>query len=279
MATVKQALAVDSESRDAKELHAVIAKELAERTKLKQVQTLLEEGRKQISGRHFTAALDFLRKAEAIDPTAPGVSDFIALASMGQQQERRRKELEEVSAEIEEALNTNNYALACTKASEALERFPNERGLLKLKAIADKEREATEKRMYVEGQISLARRLLEEKKPLEALVPLDQALARYPNEFVLQSMHSLITETVERERAEQFKTQIVQQAKDAIRRKAYTEAIEVLLAAQRRTRANEFDDLLQFAQEEAASFAMRNKIDAAAKEAHRLMSADEYQPD
>jgi len=278
LATVKQALAVDSESRDAKELHAVIAKELAERTKLKQVQTLLEEGRKQISGRHFTAALDFLRKAEAIDPTAPGVSDFIALASMGQQQERRRKELEEVSAEIEEALNTNNYALACTKASEALERFPNERGLLKLKAIADKEREATEKRMYVEGQISLARRLLEEKKPLEALVPLDQALARYPNEFVLQSMHSLITETVERERAEQFKTQIVQQAKDAIRRKAYTEAIEVLLAAQRRTRANEFDDLLQFAQEEAASFAMRNKIDAAAKEAHRLMSADEYQP-
>ena len=278
LATVKQALAVDSESRDARELHAVIAKELAERTKLKQIQTLLDEARKQISSRQFTAALDFLRKAEALDPNAPGVSDFMALASTGQQQERRRKELEEVGAEIEEALNANNYRLACAKAADALEKFPNERGLLKLKAIADKEREATEKRMYVEGQISLARRLLEEKKPAEALLPLEQALARYPTEFVLQSMHSLITETVEREQAEQFKAQIIQQAKDAIRRKAYSEAIEILEAAHRQTSASEFDDLLQFAQEEAASFAARNKIDAAAKEAHRLMSADEYEP-
>jgi serine/threonine-protein kinase len=278
LATVKQALAVDSESRDARDLHAVIAKELAERAKLKQIQTLVEEARKQISSRHFTAALEFLRKAEALDPNAPGVSDFIALASTGQQEQRRRKELEEVSAGIEEALNANDYRLACAKAAEALERFPNERGLLKLKEMADKEREATEKRIYVEGQISLARRLLEEKKSAEALLPLDQALARYPNEFVLQSMHSLIRETVERERAEQFEAQIIQLAKDAIRRKAYSEAIEVLQAAQQQTLASEFDDLLQFAQEEAASFAARNKIDAAAKEAHRLTSAGEFEP-
>jgi len=278
LAMVKQALAVDSESRDARDLQAVIAKELAERAKLKQIQTLVEEARKQISSRHFTAALEFLRKAEALDPNAAGVTDFIALASTGQQQERRRKELEEVSAGIEEALNANDYRLACAKAAEALERFPNERGLLKLREIADKEREATEKRIYVEGQISLARRLLEEKKPGEALLPLDQALARYPNEFVLQSMHSLIRETVERERAEQFVAQTIQLAKEAIRRKAYSEAIGVLQAAQQQTPASEFDDLLQFVQEEAERSAERNKIDAAAKEAHRLTSAGEFEP-
>jgi serine/threonine protein kinase len=277
LANVKQALAVDADSRDAKELQATIANELAERAKQKQIQTLLEEARKHISSRHFTAALDVLRKAETLDPNAPGVDEFIALASTGQQQERRRKELEQISVEIEEALNANDYAVACAKATEGLEKFPNERGLLKLKAIADKEREASERRMYVERQVSLARRLLEEKKTAEALLPLQEALAKYPDEFVLQSMHSLITESVERERAEQFKTKTLQQAKEAIRRKAYSEAIETLQAAQREMPCGEFDDLLQFAQEEAATHAIQTKIDVAAKEAHRLMSADEYE--
>ncbi len=277
LAAAEQALTVDAESTDAKELHAVIANELAERAKLKQVHTYLEEARKQISSRHFTAALDVLRQAEGIDPVAPGVNELVALASAGQQQERRRKELEQVSSEIEEVLNRNDYDEACARAAEALERFPNDRGLVKLKALADKERENSKKRTYVESQVALARRLLKEKKSAEALVPLQEALAKYPDEFVLQSMYSLYTEYIERDGAEQFKTKITQQAKEAMRRKAYTEAIEILQAAKRQTSSVDFDDLLQFTQEEAESFAMRQKINATAEEAHRLMSAGEGQ--
>jgi serine/threonine-protein kinase len=277
LASAKQALTVDSESADAKELHAAIRNELAERAKLKQVHTHLEEARKQISSRHFTAALEVLRRAEGIDPEAPGVNELVALASAGQQQERRRKELEQFSSEIGEALNRNDYDVACAKAAEALERFPNDRGLVKLKALAEKERETSERRAYVESQVSLARRLLEKKKSAEALVPLKEALAKYPDEFVLQSMYSLFTEYLERDRAEQFKTKITQQAKEAIRRKAYTEAIEILQAAKRQTSSGEFDDLLQFSQEEAATYVMRQKIDAAAEDAHRLTSAGEYE--
>jgi len=273
LAAAEQALTVDAESADANKLHAVIAHELAERAKLKQVHSYLEEARKQISSRHFTAALDVLRQAEGIDPVAPGVNELVALASAAQQQERRRKELEQVSSEIEEALNRNDHDEACARAAEALERFPNDRGLLKLKALAEKEQENSKKRTYVESQVALARRLLKEKKSAEALVPLQEALAKYPDEFVLQSMYSLYTEYIERDGAEQFKTKITQQAKEAMRRKAYTEAIEILQAAKRQTSSADFDDLLQFAQEEAESFALRQKIDAAAEEAHRLMSA------
>jgi serine/threonine protein kinase len=276
LASAKQALTVDAENPEAKELHAAIRNELNERAKLKQIHTHLEEARKQISSRHFTAALDLLRQAERIDPEAPGVNELVALASAGHQQERRRKELEQFSSEIGEALNRNDYNVASAKAAEALERFPNDRGLLKLKALADKERENSEKRAYVEKQVSLARRLLEEKKSAEALVPLQEALARYPDEFVLQSMYSLFTEYLERDRAEQFKTKITQQAKDAIRRRAYKEAIEILETAKGQTSSSDFDDLLHFCQEEAGAYAIRQKIDATAEDAHRLMSAGEY---
>jgi serine/threonine protein kinase len=277
LAAAELALTVDAESADAKKLHASIAHELAERAKLKQVHSYLEEARKQISSRHFTAALDVLRQAEGIDPMAPGVNELVALASAAQQQERRRKELEQVSSEIEEVLNRNDYDEACARAADALERFPNDRGLVKLKALADKERENSKRRTYVESQVALARRLLKEKKSAEALVPLQAALAKYPDEFVLQSMYSLYTEYIERDGAEQFKTKITQQAKEAMRRKAYAEAIEILQAAKRQTSSVDFDDLLQFTQEEAESFALRQRIDAAAEEAHRLMSAGEDQ--
>ena len=276
LASAKQALTVDAENPEAKGLHAAIRNELTERAKLKQVHTHLEEARKQISSRHFTAALDLLQQAERIDPEVPGFNELVALASAGQQHERRRKELEQFSSEIGEALDRNDYNLACAKAAEALERFPNDRGLLKLKALADKERENCEKRAYVESQVSLARRLLEEKKSVEALVPLQQALAKYPDEFVLQSMYSLFTEYLERDRAEQFRTKITRQAKDAIRRKAYEEAIEILETAKRQTPSCDFDDLLYFCREEAATYLLRQKIDATAEDAHRLMSAGEY---
>jgi len=277
LSSAKQALVVDAENPEAKQLHAAIHKELTERARLKQVHTQLEEARKQISSRHFTAALDLLREAERIAPEAPGVNELVALASAGQQQERRRKELEQFSSEIGEALNRNDYNLACAKVAEALERFPNDRGLLKLKALADKARENSERRAYVESQVSLARRLLEEKRSAEAIVPLQEALAKYPDEFVLQSMYSLFTEYLERDRTEQFKTKITQQAKEAIRRKAYEEAIEILETAKRQTSSSDLDDLLDFCREEAASFTIRRKIDATAEEAHRLMSAGDYE--
>ena len=277
LARAQQALNVDAENPDAKELHATIARELAERSKLKQVQNCLNEARKQISARHFTAALNVLQEAAIIDPQALGVNELVASASAGQQQERRRKEVEQLSGDIAEALNRNDFSMACAKAAEAVEKFPNDRGLSKLKALAEKELEGAAKRMYVEKQIALARRLLEEMQPSEALAPLREALARYPEEFALQSMYSLITEYVERDRAEQFKTRVIQQAKDALRRKAYTEAIQVLQTAQRQTPSVDFDDLLQFAQEEAANYAARQKVDAAAQKAGQLMSAGEYQ--
>jgi hypothetical protein len=276
LTATEDALKVDAESTEAKALQAVITRELADRAKLKQVQSFIDEARRQISSRRFTAALEVLKKAEKLDPTATGINELVSLASTGQQQERRRKELEQIAADVQEALNRSDHLAACALAEEGLQKFPEDRGLLKLKALADKEREAHEKRAYIESQVSLARRLLEDRRAQEALAPLEEALARYPDEFVLQTMHSLVTESIEREQTEQFKARTIQQAKEAIRRKAYSEAVDILQAAQRQSPSSEFEDLLQFATDEAAAHEKQLLIDAAAEEAHRLISADEH---
>jgi len=277
LAAVNDALSLDSECTEASTLHAVITRELADRAKLKQVQNFIDEARRQISSRRFTAALEVLKKAEQLDPSATGIPELISLASTGQQQERRRKDLEQIAAEVQEALNHNDYKAACERAEKGLKKFPDDRGLIKLKALADKEREAHEKRTYIEDRISTARRLLEEHNAQEALPALEEALARYPDEFVLQTMHTLVAESIEREQTEQFKTQTIQQAKEAIRRKAYNEAIDILQAAQAQAPSTEFEDLLQFVADEAIAHEKQLVIEAAADEAHRYIAADEFQ--
>jgi serine/threonine-protein kinase len=274
---VAEALLLERDNREAQALNVIITREIAEHNKLKQVQGFLEEARKRIATRSFTAALEVLKKAEILAPAAPGIRELASLATSGQEQERRRKQLDGFNAEIEEALSRDNFVLACARADEGLQIFPEDRGLLKLKKLAEKQRQASEKRTYVEGQIAAARQSLDSADPDQSLIPLQEALKRYPQEPALISMLSVVKESLTRQREEQRKADCIQRAKDAIRRKAYTEAIETLEATRKEIPSSDLDDLLQFAQEEAANYATRQKIDAVADQARQFISAEEYQ--
>ena len=81
-----------------------------------------------------------------IDSSIPGLQELTSLALNGQEQEKRRRDLERLTIEIEDALNRNNYDQACAKAVEGLSNYPDDRGLKKLKAEAEKELAAREKR-------------------------------------------------------------------------------------------------------------------------------------
>ena len=274
---ITEALTLDNDNREAKALNAVITREITEQNKLTQFQKYLDEARRRLASRSFTDALDVLKKAEMLSPNAPGVKELENLAVSGQEQEKRRKQIEQFNAEIEDALNRDDFPLACSRATEGLRLFPEERSLLKHKDLAEKQREASEKRAYVEGQIAAAHRLLNSADPHQASTSLQEALKKYPQETALLSMMSVVKETLDRLRVERHKAEYGKRAKDAIRRKAYDEAIQILNEGRKEIVSSELDDLLQFAQEEASNYGTRKKIDAVADQAHQLISAHEYQ--
>jgi len=273
---VEEALAIDARNIEARFLHAAVSREIAERDKQLQLKKFMGEARKQISSRHFTAALQPLKQAESIDPAAPGIQELINLALSVQQQKKKRQALERLTSEIEDALDRDDYDTACAKVDEGLRSYHDDRRLKKLKAVADKQRPAREKRKYVEEKISAAQKLLEEKKPQLAFACLQEALEKCPNEMALQSMLKLVSDSLERERLEQKKAEIRQKAKGAIRRREYKEAILLLEAAREDTLSSDFDDLLQFAEEEASNYEKRQKIDFVAEQAHKLNSEEKY---
>ena len=274
---VEEAVATDRESTEVRALQAAISREIAERDKQLKLQKYISDARKQISARRFTAALELLKQAELIDSSIPGLQELTSLALNGQEQEKRRRDLERLTIEIEDALNRNNYDQACAKAVEGLSNYPDDRGLKKLKAEAEKELAAREKRRYVEEKISLAQKLVKESKPDAALVTLQEALEKYPAELGLQSMLALVRENLERERIEQKKSECILKAREAIRRRDFAQAISLLEATRQELQSSDFDDLLQFAQDQAASHAKRQRVDSVAEQAHRLNSEEKYE--
>jgi len=199
---VEEALSVDPSDTTAKALNAILSKEIGERSKRKKIDELLGEARKEITLRHYTSALELLRQAEAVDGTVAELHQLVRTATAGREHELRRRALEEACSEIEDLLNRDEYAAACDKADTALQRFPDELGLLKLRSFAEKQRDAWTRRLFIERQIATARELLEAGQLIRAQGVLNDALERYPDDSGLISLLSMVTDTITRQDAQ-----------------------------------------------------------------------------
>jgi eukaryotic-like serine/threonine-protein kinase len=275
---IEEALELAPNDTHAKALYRAIHRDWVERSRQRQLENYVVEARKEIASRRFTAALDILKQAEALDPSAPQIRALMESAAAAREQEHRRRDLEAVNKEIEEALDRDDYNTACAKADQGLQRFPEERTLLKLKTLAEKQRQLAERKQFIDQQLAHSRKLLDEGRSEELVGVLEAALEKLGSEPRLQSLLLIVRENVKREQFERLKAEYLQKAKDALRRKAFDEAIQILENARGELKeAPEIQDLLQFAKEEAAAAKRREAAEAAADKAHALLSEQEYQ--
>src|SRR6202050_471469 len=196
---VQAALRVDPSDTTAKALLAIVSKEIAERSRRNKIDELITEARKEIALRRYTSARDILRQAEAVDPTVAEVHQLIRTATAGLEHELRRRALEDACSEIENLLNRDEYAAACTKADEAMQRFPEDLGLLKLRGFAEKQREAWTRRQFIEAQMTRARQVLDAGQLIRAQGILNEALERYPDDSGLTSLLATVTDGLARQ--------------------------------------------------------------------------------
>jgi len=274
---IEEAVQIAPNDTQAKALYRVVQREWLERSRQRQIETYFFQARQHISARKFTDALETLNLAEALDPGAPQIHSLMETATAGLEQERRRKEIEAAVREIESALNSDDYRGACQNAEEALRRFPEERTIIKLKALAERERQIEERRQLVEEQLALARELLQVNRNDELLASLEATIAKIGPEPRLQSLRAIVTENVQRERLERRKSEALQQARELLRNQQYDSAIRKLESARAELRNEpELDDLLQFVKEEAAAEKRRRETEAVAQKARAFVAEQKY---
>lgn len=189
-AALLQATAWQPENAEARALATVIEKEQAERTRRTQVQDLVNSAREGISKCHFEEAIGSLRKAEELDPTDSNVRELLLWATRGKEQEIRRRELLELTEEIDRALRSEDFSSAFTICELALARFPDEQTLVRLRAIAERQKSMAEKRRFVQDRSLAARELIDEGNLDGAIQLLEEGLSRIPGEPNFESLLS-----------------------------------------------------------------------------------------
>jgi serine/threonine-protein kinase len=222
------ALAVAPNDTLARTLHRLISRDIEARSQQIQMEGYLQEARHDIASRRFTAALEILKRAEELDPSVPQMHSMMELAVAGQEQERRRHELEALTREVQDALNCDDYRTACRKAEEGLAQFPEDRNLVKLKAVAERQRQIEERRQFVDQLLVEGRKLIQAGRNQELLEIVERAIDRIGDEPRLQSLLAAVRENVQRDRMKQRKTEELRRARQSLDDQAFDDAIQLL---------------------------------------------------
>ena len=223
-----EALEINSDNTQAKALYRLIHRDWVERSRQRQLEALLQSARKEVSARNLTAAVNILKQAEALDPQGTQVRALLDEIAAEREQEHLRKELARISREVEDALNHDDFETASLKLDEGLRQFPNDRTLAQLKALAERQRAAAERKNFVSQQIAAARELLDTAQANEALALLQDAVKKAPREPQLETLLAMVQELVTRNQQEQRRKdleRIGRQVDEALSREDYDAAL------------------------------------------------------
>jgi serine/threonine protein kinase len=222
-----EALGISADNTEAKALYRIIHRDWVEQSRQRQLASLLGSARKEISARNLTAALNILKQAESLDPQGAQVHALMEEVLASRELERRRKELERINRETEEALSRDDYEAASIVLAEGLRQFPQDRGLIQLKALTERQRAAAEKKLFVRQQIANVRQSLEAGRTAEALAGLQSALQKVPQEPQLEALLAIVKERVAREEQEERRRELERINREielAVNRKDYETA-------------------------------------------------------
>jgi serine/threonine-protein kinase len=275
---VERLLALNPQHERALQLLGWVRKELAEQERQAQVREFLESAQAYLSGRNFAAALEQLEKAHQLDPVNLEIESLIRSAREGQQKEERKKLLSRHLADIQEAITGENFDLALQVADQALEEFPNNSQVVKLRAQATRLGEVQRKRRYVEQQLQAAREFFQKNDFASAIGVLESTLETVPDDARLTAYLKTAREAQEMAALEEARQAAMRQANELIRARDFDGAIRALQAAiERSGQSSELVDLLQFAREQRAEQQRQEQIRQVVARAQGLLREENFE--
>lgn len=273
---VEKALDLDPENTGVRAIHEDLAQKMKLAAQQGQVRELLLKARQEIASRHFTAAIEMLQEASQIDPAAPEMETLLQTAVSGQEQERRRKILEQIHAEIENCLNAENYDRATELAERAVEQLPSEPTLLQLKTRVAVQTRKAKVRKLIDATVARAQETFLQS-PGEALLIVQKALQDLPGEERLVALEDSLRQRLKSAEKEEVRSRYLREAQAAIDRNQFEKAVEILESYQIEfTDASGVGELLEFARSELAKQDRRARIAACAAQVKPLLEGEQF---
>lgn len=275
-AVMAQAIEIDKDDSRVRSIYAILLRQAEEAAKQAKTKKLLDSARNEVGARHFTAAIKILSEVEHLDSSNPELISLLNAAKAGQQQEQRRRVIEQLQNEIAIAVSADEVGRALEMVNQALTKMPNEPALVQFKGQLERQIHEFDTRRLVDGTVQKCRALLE-KSPDEALKIARDALTRFPGNERLQVLQASIEEHIQRVTSEETRVRYLTLANEALNKRKYREAVRLLETCQAEgVFSDEMRGLLEFARHEASRDQRDSAVEAALSQAHALLSKGSY---
>jgi serine/threonine-protein kinase len=274
---IEKALQLDERNTDLRNERARIVQESERASRERARREYSEAARGQLAARQYTEAIKNLRSALEIDPTDGETQQLYQSAIERQEEQRRRKIIEQIVAEISECITAQEYERARTLIQRTLERLPGEAVLLRLKAEAEtKQRESAAKKVV--EQTSLRVYDLLPTDPQQALAVVREALEQMPGDPRLIVLEEKVAEQVQKATTGERKAQFLKRAQEAIDAKQFDQAVQILESASiEYADVPEIGSLLTYAREQKRRIEVSQAVANATREAQSLIGASSFE--
>ena len=275
-AVIAKALELDREDSRVRAAHMSLARLIEEAERQAKSRKLLENARNEIAARRFAQAMEVLAEVEKLDASNPELMKLQTAAIQGREQEQRRRILEQLESEVSTACTVEELTHAAKLVEQALERFPSETSLMKLKSTLARKIRDEEIRRRVD-EVALRCRSLIETSPEEALKLVHQVLHEAPGNERLLALQSTILGHISERSQERTRAEYLKKAHEALSAGRYSEAMRVLEACQKEGVVSpEIAELMDFARQEADRGQKNTHIQGLLKQAQDLMARGAY---
>ena len=268
---VEKALSLSQTDSRIRTIHAEVSRQAKIAAQQGQIREMLGMARQEVAARQFTAAIEILREVGKIDPSQPEMESILQEALTGQEQERRRKLIEQIQAEIENSLAAEDYERATQLIDRAVAQLPSESSLLQLKTRVGVLTREYRNRKLIDSAAARAQEAFA-NSPGEALLIVQKALQEMPGEERLLALEDSLRRRLKAAEKEETRSRYLREAQQAIDHSQFDKAVEVLESYQAEFNdAAGVEDLLQFAREELDQQQRRERIATCVNRARQLM--------
>ena len=270
---IERALQLDDRNTDLRNERARIVQDAERAAKERARRQYSDTARGLLAARQYTEAIQNLRAALEIDPTDAETQRLFQEAVDRQEEQRRRKIIEQIGTEISECIASGDFERALALIQRAQQRLPGEPVLLQLKAEAEaKQREQAAVKLVEKTTLDVYSLLA--ISPHQALTAVHQALEQMPEEPRLIALEEKVVEQVKRAAVEETKTQYLTRAQAAIDARQFDQAMQILdSAAIECGEAPDIASLLNYAREQKRKVELAQAAANAVKQAQALIAA------
>jgi serine/threonine-protein kinase len=274
---IEPAIQLDERNSELRNERARIVQEAERAAKESALRQHGEAGRSQIAAGQFTEAIKSLRAALEIDPTNSEIQQLYQGAVERQEDQRRRKVIDQIAAEISEAISAGEFERALVSIQRAQDRLPGEPLLLRLKTEAENgQREQAAKKLVEKTSLDVYSLLA--TNPQAAVTAVQEALERMPGEPRLLALKEKADEQVRKADTGERKSQYLKRAHTAIDAKQFDEAIHILdTAAIECGETADIASLLDYARENKRKIEVGQLAANAITEARALIAVGSFQ--